>query len=98
MLVMRVGLRELNQQTAQLMARVKMGETLEITERGRVFAIINPVQPTGSKRLDELIEAGRARPPRGRFRRKDLLERVVHDEARDTDSTPDISSDREDRF
>ena len=95
---MRVGLRELNQQTAQLMARVKVGETLEITDRGRVFAIINPVQPTVSKRLDDLIEAGRARPPRGRFPRKDFLKRVVHDEARDTDSAMDISHDREDRF
>ncbi|QGK70184.1 type II toxin-antitoxin system prevent-host-death family antitoxin [Allosaccharopolyspora coralli] len=37
-----VGMRELSHHTSRYMARVKAGRTLEITERGRVVAVVSP--------------------------------------------------------
>jgi antitoxin (DNA-binding transcriptional repressor) of toxin-antitoxin stability system len=49
----------LNQQTASVLARVKNGETVEVTERGQLIARIVPA--TGGE-LDDLIAAGRVIP------------------------------------
>jgi prevent-host-death family protein len=38
-----VGIRELNQQTSQIMDRVRAGETIEITDRGVPVAEIRPL-------------------------------------------------------
>lgn len=38
-----VGIRELNQQTSQILDRVRSGETIEITDRGVPIAEIRPV-------------------------------------------------------
>lgn len=62
---MRIAVRELNQQTAQCLARVKQGETLVVTEHGQVIALISPPRPTGIAKLDVLIAEGRARPALG---------------------------------
>jgi prevent-host-death family protein len=62
---MRIAVRELNQHTAQCLARVKQGETLVVTEHGQVIALLSPPQPTGIARLDALIAEGRARPALG---------------------------------
>jgi prevent-host-death family protein len=37
-----VGVRELSHHTSRYLARVKAGQSLEITERGRVIAVITP--------------------------------------------------------
>jgi prevent-host-death family protein len=37
-----VGVRELSHHTSRYLARVKGGQTLEITEHGRVIAVITP--------------------------------------------------------
>lgn len=55
----RIPIRVLNQQTASVLARVKDGETVEVTERGRLIARIVPA--TGGE-LDDLIAAGRVMP------------------------------------
>jgi antitoxin (DNA-binding transcriptional repressor) of toxin-antitoxin stability system len=47
----RVGVRELNQNTGQVIDRVRRGETIEVTERGATAA------------LDQLVAEGRAVPP-----------------------------------
>lgn len=52
-------MRVLNQQTASVMARVERGETVEITNRGKVVARIVPATP-GSGELDDWIADGRA--------------------------------------
>ncbi len=62
---MRIAVRELNQQTAQCLARVKQGETLVVTEHGQVIALLSPPRPTGIAKLDALIAEGRARPALG---------------------------------
>jgi prevent-host-death family protein len=60
----RIGIRELNQNTSQVLARVSGGETVEITDRGHPIARLVPV---GSDRsaLAKLVAAGRAVPATG---------------------------------
>lgn len=57
-----VGLRELRHNTSEVLARVRHGETIDVTEYGRLVARIVPVgerEPTPV--LDRLVEAGRVR-------------------------------------
>jgi prevent-host-death family protein len=58
----RIGVRELNQNTSQVLARVSRGETLEITDRGHPIARLVPVGDDRST-LAKLVAAGRAVPP-----------------------------------
>ncbi|MEU0508256.1 type II toxin-antitoxin system prevent-host-death family antitoxin [Amycolatopsis sp. NPDC006125] len=55
----RVSVRELNQNTAGVLARVKNGEEVEITERGAVVARLVPAQPGP---LSALLATGKLRP------------------------------------
>ena len=59
----RIGVRELNQRTSQVLERVRRGETLTITDHGEPVARLVPIGHTASV-LDELIGAGKASPPR----------------------------------
>lgn len=52
-------MRVLNQETSRVLARVKQGEEITLTERGEVIARIVPASP---RPLDALISAGRVRP------------------------------------
>jgi prevent-host-death family protein len=54
-----VPVRELNQNTAGVLARVKRGEEIDITERGAVIARLVPAQVHP---LAELIASGKLRP------------------------------------
>lgn len=53
-----VGIRELNQQTSQILDRVRAGETIEITDRGVPIAEIRPVGREQSA-LARLVAEGR---------------------------------------
>lgn len=55
-----VAVRTLNQDTAGVLARVKRGEEIEITERGVVIARIVPAEPSAASRL---IATGHLRMP-----------------------------------
>ncbi len=55
-----VPVRELNQDTAGVLARVKRGEEIDITERGTVIARLVPAQ---SHPVADLIAFGKLRPP-----------------------------------
>ena len=58
-----VTVSELNRQTARVLERVKAGESVEISEYGRLVARIMPAAPTtGVPLLDRLIAQGRATP------------------------------------
>lgn len=57
-----VPVRELNQHTADVLARVEMGERVEVTRNGVRVAIIEPAQPNP---LSELIESGDLRAAQG---------------------------------
>jgi prevent-host-death family protein len=58
----RIPVRQLNQDTAGVLARVERGESLEITSRGRPVARLVPATSRGPGELDDLIAAGRVVP------------------------------------
>ena len=59
-----IGVRELNQNTSQVLARVSGGETIEITDRGHPVARLVPVGGDRSA-LARLVAAGKAVAPTG---------------------------------
>jgi prevent-host-death family protein len=54
-----VSVTELNQQTAKVLERVKVGELLEVREHGRAIARIVPILANVSI-IDRLVSEGRA--------------------------------------
>lgn len=66
----RIGVRELRQHASRYLALVKAGHTVEVTDRGRLVAVLAP--PSGATQArDRLIAAGRLSPaanPSGRLR------------------------------
>ncbi len=54
----RIGIRELRQNASQYLNRVKSGETVEVTERGKLVALLVPPAP-GSTARERLIADGR---------------------------------------
>jgi len=56
-----VPIRTLNQHTSDVIARVRRGEAVEITSRGRPVARIVPIPAPGG--LDRLVSEGVALPP-----------------------------------
>jgi prevent-host-death family protein len=66
----RIGVRELRQNASRYLAMVKAGETVEVTERGELVALLVPVQRSRTAR-DQLIALGKLIPaasPTGRLR------------------------------
>jgi prevent-host-death family protein len=57
--VSEVSIRTLNQETSKVLARVKGGEEITVTERGEVIARI---LPASAGPLDALISTGRVQP------------------------------------
>jgi prevent-host-death family protein len=55
-----VGVRELKSQLSKYLRRVKAGETVIITERGRPIGRIVPEPETLEERMQRLIDAGLA--------------------------------------
>ncbi|HEV2637506.1 MAG TPA: type II toxin-antitoxin system prevent-host-death family antitoxin [Actinocrinis sp.] len=67
-----IGLRELSRHTAEIVKRVRRGETIEITDRGEAIFRMVPVKPADSL-LDRLVAQGRAVPPSTDHRREQFL-------------------------
>ncbi|MEX2048168.1 MAG: type II toxin-antitoxin system prevent-host-death family antitoxin [Gemmatimonadota bacterium] len=61
-MVVRVGVRDLRENLRSWLDRVKDGDEIVVTERGKAVAQLTPLDPPRSK-LEELIEAGIVRPP-----------------------------------
>ena len=58
-----VGLRELRHRTSEVLARVRHGETVDITEYGKLIARIVPVEERETPPvMAQLLASGRARP------------------------------------
>jgi len=56
-----VGLRDLRHHTSEVLARVRHGETIDITEHGRLIARIVPAgERTPTPILERLVASGRA--------------------------------------
>jgi prevent-host-death family protein len=58
----RVGVRELRQNLSVYLRRVEQGETLDVTEHGRLVARLAPAPAPEMAILDRLIAEGRATP------------------------------------
>jgi prevent-host-death family protein len=58
----RIPVRELNQNTSAVLARVQHGETLEVTVSGTPVARLVPIS-RGQSVLDRMVAEGRAAPP-----------------------------------
>ena len=56
----RIGVRELRQHASRYLAKVRLGETVEVTERGRPIARLVPVP---DDLWSGLVAAGFVRPP-----------------------------------
>lgn len=66
----RIGVRELRQNASRYLALVKAGQTVEVTERGRLVAVLAPPDRPRAAR-ERLVAAGRLLPaasPTGRLR------------------------------
>lgn len=59
---MEVGVRELRNNLSRYLDRVRQGEQLVVTERGRAIARVSPVE--GERVLDRLITEGVVTPAR----------------------------------
>lgn len=57
----RIGVRQLRQHASRYLDRVKAGETVEVTERGRLVALLVPPHPAIGPR-DRLVATGRLLP------------------------------------
>jgi prevent-host-death family protein len=60
MTVAKVGTRELKSKLSEYMRRVKGGETILVTERGKPIGQIIPIKPTIQEKLQTVIDAGLA--------------------------------------
>ncbi|NGN68379.1 type II toxin-antitoxin system prevent-host-death family antitoxin [Streptomyces sp. A7024] len=58
----RIPVRELNQNTSAVLARVQHGETLEVTVSGTPVARLVPITPAQSA-VDRMVAEGRALAP-----------------------------------
>ena len=57
-----IGVHELNLQGSPVMERVRRGEVVEITDRGRLVARLVPAAPAPEP-LERMVAEGRAVPP-----------------------------------
>jgi len=63
----RIGVRELRQHASRYLRMVKSGETVEVTERGQLVALLSPPSP-GAAARDLLVARGRLVPAQAPFR------------------------------
>jgi prevent-host-death family protein len=66
----RVGVRELRQNLSVYLARVKEGQTFDVTEHGQPVAELRPRSEDAVSAIDRLIAEGRITP--AKFSHKDL--------------------------
>jgi prevent-host-death family protein len=64
----RIGVRELRQHASRYLEQVKAGEVIEVTERGKLVALLVSPTPAVAVR-DRLVASGRLVPAKSAFRR-----------------------------
>lgn len=77
-----VGMRELSQRTAKVMALVRAGETVGVTDRGKIVARIVPAV---DDRYDQLVAAGVIRQAKRPFDIARLPEPAANTTGRSTE-------------
>lgn len=60
----RIGVKELRQHASRYLEKVKAGESVEVTERGELVALLVPPLPAATAR-ERLIASGRLIPASG---------------------------------
>ena len=85
----RVPIRELQQHASAVLRRVRAGETLGITDRGTLIAVMAPPSSLGGTAA--LVASGRVRTP---SRRVDALPAPVKAKRRTSDVLDDLRGDR----
>ncbi|MGH9205515.1 MAG: type II toxin-antitoxin system Phd/YefM family antitoxin [Acidimicrobiales bacterium] len=88
----RIGVRELRQHASRYLDKVRSGEVVEITDRGKLVALLISPEPAATAR-EHLIASGRLTPARSVFQ---LPVRRRVDEG-DRSATELLSELREDR-
>jgi len=83
-----IGIRELQQHASAALRRVARGETLGVTDRGRLVAILS--SPSGTSGVAALTASGRVQPAR---RPKELPRAVTSDQL-STDVLDELREDR----
>lgn len=83
----RIGVRELRQHASRYLERVKSGESVEVTERGKLIALLVPPEPARAAR-ERLIADGQLIPAASEFAlpvraRTQLSTQVALDEIRE---------------
>lgn len=68
-----VGVRELRQNLSVYLERVKKGEALTVTDRGKEVAILRPM-PKSDDLIERLVAEGRATPAKRHI--KDVIEKL----------------------
>ncbi len=63
----RIGVRELRQHASRYLDQVRAGNTVEVTDRGVLVALLVPPSPARTSR-DRLVAHGRLRPGTGALR------------------------------
>jgi len=90
-----VGVRELRQNLSIYLDRVKEGETLQVTEFGRVVALLTPLPAEKLSPFERMVREGRAIPPNGTLKDR----RPPQPGPPDMPSSEEIlAADREDRL
>lgn len=85
-------MRQLRQNLSAYLRRVAVGESFEVTERGRRVAVLSPL-PEESTPLSRLVTSGRAEPPIG-----DVLEIGLPEGAPSTRLSDALEEEREERI
>lgn len=88
----RIGVRELRQHASRYLEQVKAGEVVEVTERGKLVALLVSPSPAVAVR-DQLIASGRLVPAKGAFRLPERR-RLVRGEATGSEVLAELRLDR----
>ena len=88
----RIGVRELRQHASRYLKQVKAGEVVEVTERGKLIALMVPPSPAVAGR-DQLIASGRLVPAKSTFYLPERRQ-VVRGEATGTEALAELRRDR----
>jgi prevent-host-death family protein len=88
----RIGVRELRQHASRYLEKVKAGEVVEVTERGKLVALLVSPTPAVAVR-DQLIAFGRLVPAKSAFHLPERL-KVVRGEATGTEVLTELRRDR----
>ena len=88
----RIGVRELRQHASRYLEQVKAGEIVEVTERGKLVALLVSPTPAVAVR-DQLIASGRLEPAKSAFQLPERRQ-VAPEETTGSDALTDLRRER----